>query len=811
MNDPQRARELFEKLLRADRTEEVTDLLKEAGYWDRLEVWRLLGDRPDNYSTAGAQAAIPEAALVEKVTNSIDAVLMRKCREEGIEPTALEAPRSVREAVARFFEENPNAPYAGDISLWDNDKIRNVARKHIAISLTGDPRGKINRKMNYPSITIVDRGEGQAPEKQPETLLSLEKSLKRGIEFQHGKFNMGGTAALRFCEAGYQLILSKRAPSLAQKEVATADWGFTIVRKQHSPGDRMSTYRYLAPIDSEENPEQGNILHFHADDLPIWPRANEAYRDACDSGTLIKLYQYQTRYRTIFGQRDGLRHQLDSWLPRITLPVRLHECRRKEADPRSTEWNLSGLARTLRNARDMKFTDTGEMRVEGQPITYEIFYLNEGNAGTYRGKHGVIFSVAGQAHGTLEDRIFAQKAINLGALRKSLTVILDCSGVDVPHLEALTVNSRDRLSESEFRGAVERQIVELLKHHEGLRRLNRERIDRELGEKLADQKPFETVVREIMRHSDVLKSLFLSGERLADPSRLEQRTSQPFRGKKHPGEFHWEQVAYGSILERDCQIDRNARLALVTDVMNDYFQRPDHPGRHELNMKLNGEDVAPGAVTYSLNLHDGYAHLNLTLPNSVVVGDNLYVKLSIADEILIDPFVNEANLKVIHKRGGKGSGGSRRSRDTDDDKSDKQTAHAAGIQFPNVVLVKREDWNEYNMDTFSAMRVENLGGEAGGPAQYRFSINIDNRYLLAEFRSRRGNREVIQAQWQHTLVLLGLGLLRELDRPRSVKDEQHEKIKEEQIGSISDAIAPMIIPIVRDLGSLEISNIQESE
>lgn len=811
MKDPQKARELFEQFLRADRTEEVTDILNEAGYGDRPEVWRLLGDRPDNYSTAGAQAGVPEAALVEKITNAIDAVLMRKCLEECIAPTGPEAPQSVRQAVARFFEENPDASYSGDITDWDDPKIRSVARKHIAISLTGDRRSRVNRKQNYPSITIIDRGEGQAPENQPDTLLSLERSLKRDIGFQHGKFNMGGTAALRFCENGYQLVLSKRAPSLAQKEGATTDWGFTIVRKQHSPGDRMSTYRYLAPVDSEENPKKGSILHFHADDLLIWPRANEAYHDVCDSGTLIKLYQYQTKYRTIFGQSGGLRHQLDSWLPRITLPVRLHECRRKEADPGSAEWNLSGLARRLRKAQEMKFRDTGQMVVEGQPIKYEIFYLNKSNADVYRGKHGVLFSVAGQSHGTLEDRLFAQKAINLGALRKSLTVILDCSEVDVPHLEDLTVNSRDRLSESEFRDAVELQIVEVLKRHRELRRLNRERIDRELGEKLADQKPFEAVVREIMRHSDVLKSLFLSGERLADPSRLEQRPSQNFQGEKHPSEFHWEKIASGSILERGCQIDRKARLALVTDVRNDYFQRSDHPGRHELTLKLNGDDVKPSDVTYILNLHDGYAHLNLTLPNSVEDGDTLYAKLSITDDVLLDPFVNEANLKIIHKKGGSGSGGSRRSRDTSDDKSDKQAVQSAGIRFPKVVLVKKEDWNERKMDAFSAMRVENLGGEAEGPTEYCFFINIDNRYLLAELRSRKGNSEVIRAQWQHTLVFLGLGLLRELDKPREVKGEQHDKVKEELIGPITDAVAPMVIPIVHNLGSLDSRDIQESE
>ncbi|MCY3922337.1 MAG: hypothetical protein OXG27_08070 [Chloroflexi bacterium] len=299
----------------------MVGLLRSAGLWDRPDAWRLLGDEPDNYRIVGAQASEAEAALAEKLTNAIDANLMRRCLEEGIDPKGPDAPQSVREAVARFYDVGSRGSYSGSLAEWDNPKILRVARSTTRVSISGDRRRQIKRQQNHPSVTVLDYGEGQAPENHPGTLLSIGQSLKLGIPFQHGKFNMGGTAALRFCgQKHLQLILSKRAPRIAAQEGVSTDWGFTIVRKDYTPGERMSVYRYLAPVDGPE----GEVIRFAADSLPIGPDGNSPYVEEVESGTLIKLYQYQTEFRGQFGRDGGLRQELDVWLPVIPLPVRLH-------------------------------------------------------------------------------------------------------------------------------------------------------------------------------------------------------------------------------------------------------------------------------------------------------------------------------------------------------------------------------------------------------------------------------------------------------------------------------------------------------
>lgn len=64
MNNPQK-KELCLTLMRADSEAEVVRILSEAGFWDNKHVWRLYGDRQNNFSTIGNQQNRPDAALVE--------------------------------------------------------------------------------------------------------------------------------------------------------------------------------------------------------------------------------------------------------------------------------------------------------------------------------------------------------------------------------------------------------------------------------------------------------------------------------------------------------------------------------------------------------------------------------------------------------------------------------------------------------------------------------------------------------------------------------------------------------------------------
>lgn len=156
--------------MKADTEERVISLLEGAGYWGNKAVWRNYGDNESNFSTIGNQSSRSDAALVEKLINSVDHRLINECLTRGINPESLEAPQSVREAIAQFFDQEagPQGITAGRISEWDREK-----RKTVAEGITLAATGSTPSQGGNPCFTISDSGEGQTPEMMPDTFLSL--------------------------------------------------------------------------------------------------------------------------------------------------------------------------------------------------------------------------------------------------------------------------------------------------------------------------------------------------------------------------------------------------------------------------------------------------------------------------------------------------------------------------------------------------------------------------------------------------------------------------------------------------------------
>lgn len=78
---------MFERLIQAEDEAAVEEVLKQVGYGlENESVWRPLGDMENNFSTVGNQQTEATAALVEKIINGIDAVLMAECFRSNIDP-----------------------------------------------------------------------------------------------------------------------------------------------------------------------------------------------------------------------------------------------------------------------------------------------------------------------------------------------------------------------------------------------------------------------------------------------------------------------------------------------------------------------------------------------------------------------------------------------------------------------------------------------------------------------------------------------------------------------------------------------------
>src|SRR5690554_7067633 len=73
---------LFESIYNCKTESDIDNLISVNPYLSNTENWFPIGQNESNFSIIENQQSNPIAALVEKVTNSIDATLMKKRSEE---------------------------------------------------------------------------------------------------------------------------------------------------------------------------------------------------------------------------------------------------------------------------------------------------------------------------------------------------------------------------------------------------------------------------------------------------------------------------------------------------------------------------------------------------------------------------------------------------------------------------------------------------------------------------------------------------------------------------------------------------------
>ena len=796
-------KQLCLNLLQADTEEQIIRILQGQGFWEDPAVWLAFGDRNDNFSTIGNQSSNADGALVEKIVNSVDTVLMGECWSAGIVPNSPSAPRSISEAVAQFFfGDRSKANTLGKISRWPTQKRREISGR-ITLAASGSRQN--------PSFTVVDDGEGQTPDSMPWTLLSLDKQNKVDVHFVQGKFNMGGTGALRFCgRNNLQLIVSRRNPHVISAEVndpSSHQWGFTIVRRE-DPTDakRVSTYTYLAP-----EPGRG-ILRFESDVMPLFPVGNNAYSRDTTWGTAIKLYEYKLPGRSHILLGDGLLHRLDLLLPGVALPIRLHECRDYGGREGSFDTTLTGLGVRLSDDRNENlepgFPTSSTFTVRGQEMTTEIYAFKRAKAETYRKDEGVIFAVNGQTHGNLSKRFFSRRSVRMNRLEDSLLAIVDCSRVNGRTREDLFMNSRDRMEQGEFLRDIEDELESILKESQPLRDLRERRRREDVESRLQDSKPFKEVLESILRRSPALSALFGRQGPLPDPFRAAHIGSgDGYQGRQHPSYFRFHHKDYGEILGRTTAINMRSRIAFETDVVNDYFSRGQFSGKAYL--RFCGASLLDSPIPdYRLNLNNGVATLSLPFPVSANVGDSFEYELVVQDETMVDPFVNRFAVTAGHKQDlSKGNGGGRRQRSDGTNKGNDDTPE--GLAIPSPIPIHESEWENYGFDKNTALKAvyDPVDGEQSG-ASHTYYINMDNVYLKTELKATNENPNIVKSKWQFGMVLIGMALLRDsLEVLQTNGGDQAARndddvTPEERANVATAAIAPVLLPLIEHLGNL---------
>lgn len=763
---------LLEALLKADTEARVEEALRRAGALGNPSLWRPLGDNENNFSIVGNQQESAAGALVEKLINSIDHVLIGACRRAGIDPESPEAPRAMAEAAERFF----GIPQG--ILERLSPEVRARLSELIWLVATGDK--------DAPCYSVIDRGEGQTPRAMPSTLLSLSRTNKMKIPFVQGKFNMGGSGALPFCGRGnYQLVLTRRDPALRglHPEDPTVDlWGFTVVRREDpAPGRRSSMYTYLAP--------GGEVLTLQADRLPLLPGPYpEAMVEPMEHGTFIKLYEYRLDRKALATNSIlDLNFELSRRLQEMKLPVRICE-RRPGYHGHSFEATLSGMSVRVEENRERLLEDGietgGILDVPGVgkiPLRIVAFKREARKDGRWTTPSEAVFlTVNGQTHGTLSSSFFERSSLALDYVARDLMVVLDCTDIRGRVREDLFLNSRDRVRRTREKTAIEEALILALREHKGLRQLNLRRAEEEIKDKLKDDRPFADILSTLVKASPSLAALFSAGTLLANP-RKAGTVVKEWDGLRFPTFFRIADEPAEGLL-RACPLNAVCGVPFETDAANDYFTRKDGPGTLE---------VAPAGWRATVLLCNGRASVFLRPPEGARAGETVGIEVRVTDPSRTEPF--SSRLRVLVE-----PAATREKRHHEREKEEQ------GLALPRIIPVVRAEWDPYGFDAGSGLVLRNSPGGKGFDA----FVNVDNQWLAREILKARGAEAALaRERFKYGLVLTAMAMLHDYreQKARAPKEapieDESERIR--KIGEASRGIAMVILPAISSLGRLQ--------
>lgn len=579
-------RELFFALYNAGTEQDID---KVTGQWSELfenpNNWKPLGGSETTYGVIENQQASPIAALIEKITNSIDAKLTKKCLQEGIDPESTDAPRTMSEAINRFFPKHKD---------WDLTTIRKKQAEEIQIIADGTPRNT--------SVIIYDNGEGQHPEKFEDTFLSLLRGNKNKIHFVQGKYNMGGSGGIVFCgKKSYQLIASKRFDN-------TGDFGFTLIRehpfsKQDQQEKKNTWYEYFV-LD-------GKVPSFPIDELDL-----KLYGRKFKTGSIIKMYSYQFP-PGIYGFAQELNQSINEFLFQPALPILTVETKERYPNNKILELDLFGLKRRLEAEKD-DYLETyfsneyHEENIGKASVTCYVFKTRIKDNDVKKTKENVqrryfknnmsvLFSMNGQVHGHLTSE-FISRSLKMNLIKSHLLIHVDCTEMNYAFRKELFMASRDRLKNgdetTELRKflakkltAKDSRLVEIEK-----RRKNAFSTDSNDAKDL-----LKNFTKSLPMNSDLLKLLdqtFKLEQKKEKPKGKQhkqgksQKEKEPFKPERFPTFFNLKAKNDGEKEVASVPLGGEKTISFETDVENHYFDRVEEPGEMRialLNYKKKNE------------------------------------------------------------------------------------------------------------------------------------------------------------------------------------------------------------------------------
>lgn len=560
--------ELFRILATTDAVGEARNAVEDFAEGPGTAKWVPLGGRENNRGTVEL-ATNTGRALVERITNGIDAVLEYECEAHSYMPLC----RSPREAASAWL----NVPVDG-LSGLSAGQRRQLADRVVLRMLPGEgPESRI--------VDVLDRGTGLTAAEMPRTILGLNESHKITKHYLAGTYGQGGSATFAACELA--MIASRRCAS----DPVT----FTVIKFLDLPPELYKTGRYVYLVVGDELP-QASGDHF-----------------GLERGTWCRHFGYDlTKFKSPLGPSSvyGMLQQVlfDPVMP-IWFDNRVHNYRRV----------IKGARNALNGA-----VDEGDEQSRGPKLDHNMrmFYVSLGDLGRIGIEYWVlpapeksnkrpiaafvdptkpiILTYNGQNQHEMS-ALLIRKYAELPYLAQRLICHVDCGSLTPQALRSLFASGREEARRGQVYDTIESELIHVLRSDDALADLNakaRESMHREQ----------DASVRETMR-KEVARLLKVQGFEVSTAAGAEaggegvgDRPTHPKPGPHPPKpiELNEPPTYIRIVAPEDEEIQfypEQRRYIRVEADANSNYHDPSRPSESRINVVVEGEPLHLAGTT----------------------------------------------------------------------------------------------------------------------------------------------------------------------------------------------------------------------
>lgn len=666
--------------------------------------WRAVGDRENNAGTIEI-GSDPGLALVERVTNAIDAVIERAA-ESHLDGTSM--PDTPREAVEVWF----GLP-DGDMRKIDIPTRQDLANRVVVGLMDGSSRRR-------PTVRIRDLGIGLSPEELPTTILSLGESNKVGKPYLAGAYGQGGSTALAFSRQG-TLIASRSSRNVGADNDLVA-----VTFARHNELDYRRNingrYEYLVGPDN-------SVASVSALECEFEPGTSVLHFN-------MEIEQYGQRMTQLTGsfwwlfQNSLFRPVLPIWLEELR-PRELRSEKGKEikkVDRRTVIGNFNRLNQQVEKAKESKveYSDSVDVALHFDgtvsSFTANFWVLradlekSSSEVGSYVDvSNPIVFTQNGQMHGT-ESRSLISNRFHLPYLSKYLIVHVELDRVHPRVKRALFSSTRDRMRKVPAYQEVIESLSEALSEDDDLRDLNSIRQEQILSK-------YSSAERDKMRQrfADLMKQMSAGVDAKGSgkggkgdggrPSRPphSRRKLDPLPTQEHPTYLKIANAASPVPL----RVDRQAVIRLESDAPDSYV-------RDHVHARLT-TGVDPGGlmnVRSSSDFRGGRARILVAPSERATPGDEgvLTVFLLTSDGGTLQ---SKVRFRV----------------DSAVEAPESGEAARSSVKVPEPIPIHDHQWGDLGWSETDVAEVKQSDDDA------KIYVNVDNRHIAALLR-RGGYQEV---------------------------------------------------------------------